>query len=98
MTSALQDARVALTLDRMHSEAERTDPPLLEKAEGKSLAERAALFGDAFIPVDRDAGRLLYTLVRGSFPGTVVEFDRTETLFTNPSDQRTVDYVTGRFG
>jgi predicted O-methyltransferase YrrM len=74
MTSALQDARVALTLDRMHSEAERTDPPLLEKAEGKSLAERAALFGDAFIPVDRDTGRLLYTLVRGSLPGTVVEF------------------------
>ena len=34
----------------------------------------------------------------GSRTGTVVEFDRTETLFTNPSDQRTVDYVTGRFG
>jgi predicted O-methyltransferase YrrM len=74
MKSSLQDARVALTLDRMHSEAERTDPPLLEKAEGKSLAERAALFGGAFIPVDRDAGRFLYTLVRGSSPGTVVEF------------------------
>ena len=74
MTSALQDARVALTLDRMHSEAARTDPPLLERAEGKSLAERAVLFGDAFIPVGRDAGRLLYTLVRGSLPGTVVEF------------------------
>ena len=33
-----------------------------------------------------------------SGPGTVVEFDATETIFTNPSDQRTEDYVTGRFG
>jgi phosphate transport system ATP-binding protein len=30
--------------------------------------------------------------------GTVVEFDHTETLFTKPSDRRTEDYVTGRFG
>jgi phosphate transport system ATP-binding protein len=30
--------------------------------------------------------------------GTVVEFDRTETMFTNPSDPRTEAYITGRFG
>jgi phosphate transport system ATP-binding protein len=34
----------------------------------------------------------------GSRTGTIVEFDRTETIFTNPNDQRTEDYVTGRFG
>jgi phosphate transport system ATP-binding protein len=34
----------------------------------------------------------------GHRTGTVVEFDKTETIFTNPSDQRTEDYVTGRFG
>ncbi len=34
----------------------------------------------------------------GSRTGTVVEFDRTETIFTNPSDPRTEGYVTGRFG
>jgi len=34
----------------------------------------------------------------GHRTGTVVEFDRTETIFTNPNDQRTEDYVTGRFG
>jgi phosphate transport system ATP-binding protein len=34
----------------------------------------------------------------GQRTGTVVEFDRTETMFTNPSDKRTEDYVTGRFG
>jgi phosphate transport system ATP-binding protein len=34
----------------------------------------------------------------GNRTGTVVEFDRTETIFTNPSDQRTEAYITGRFG
>jgi phosphate transport system ATP-binding protein len=34
----------------------------------------------------------------GSRTGTVVEFDQTETIFTNPSDERTEAYVTGRFG
>lgn len=30
--------------------------------------------------------------------GRLVEFDETKTIFTNPSDQRTEDYITGRFG
>ncbi len=30
--------------------------------------------------------------------GEVVEFDRTARIFTHPRDQRTEDYVTGRFG
>ena len=34
----------------------------------------------------------------GQRTGTVVEFDRIETIFTNPTDPRTEDYVTGRFG
>jgi phosphate transport system ATP-binding protein len=34
----------------------------------------------------------------GHRTGTVVEFDRTETIFTNPADERTEAYVTGRFG
>ncbi|HEY7660648.1 MAG TPA: phosphate ABC transporter ATP-binding protein PstB [Actinomycetota bacterium] len=34
----------------------------------------------------------------GHRTGTVVEFDQTETIFTNPNDPRTEDYVTGRFG
>ncbi|MEY2404371.1 MAG: hypothetical protein QOD38_1922, partial [Acidimicrobiaceae bacterium] len=28
----------------------------------------------------------------------LVEFDRTETMFSNPGDERTENYVTGRFG
>jgi phosphate transport system ATP-binding protein len=34
----------------------------------------------------------------GQRTGTIVEFDRTEAIFTKPQDQRTEDYVTGRFG
>ena len=30
--------------------------------------------------------------------GNLVEFDKTEKIFTNPSDKRTEDYITGRFG
>jgi phosphate transport system ATP-binding protein len=34
----------------------------------------------------------------GHRTGTIVEYDKTETIFTNPRDARTEDYVTGRFG
>jgi phosphate transport system ATP-binding protein len=34
----------------------------------------------------------------GSRHGILVEIDRTDRIFTNPSDQRTDDYITGRFG
>jgi phosphate transport system ATP-binding protein len=30
--------------------------------------------------------------------GKLIELDRTEKIFTNPSDKRTEDYITGRFG
>jgi phosphate transport system ATP-binding protein len=31
-------------------------------------------------------------------PGQIVEIDDTEKIFSNPSDQRTEDYISGRFG
>ena len=34
----------------------------------------------------------------GERTGILVEYDRTDKIFTQPSDQRTEDYVTGRFG
>ena len=30
--------------------------------------------------------------------GNLVEFDKTQTMFTKPTDKRTEDYITGRFG
>jgi phosphate transport system ATP-binding protein len=34
----------------------------------------------------------------GDRTGLLVEYDRTDSIFTQPSDKRTEDYVTGRFG
>jgi phosphate transport system ATP-binding protein len=34
----------------------------------------------------------------GKRTGILVEYDKTDKLFTNPADKRTEDYVTGRFG
>ncbi|MDX1436966.1 MAG: phosphate ABC transporter ATP-binding protein, partial [Anaerolineales bacterium] len=30
--------------------------------------------------------------------GSLVEYNQTDQIFTNPNDQRTEDYITGRFG
>ena len=35
---------------------------------------------------------------QGSRTGRLVEFDRTQTIFTSPADPRTEGYITGRFG
>jgi phosphate transport system ATP-binding protein len=47
---------------------------------------------------DRTAFFTVDVAVDGHRTGHIVEFDRTETIFTNPADRRTEDYVTGRFG
>jgi phosphate transport system ATP-binding protein len=47
---------------------------------------------------DRTAFFTVDVSEEGHRTGTVVEFDRTETIFTNPGDERTEAYVTGRFG
>jgi phosphate transport system ATP-binding protein len=30
--------------------------------------------------------------------GELIEFDQTNKIFTSPTDRRTQDYITGRFG
>ncbi len=47
---------------------------------------------------DRTAFFTVDVAADGHRTGHIVEFDRTETIFTNPSDRRTEGYVTGRFG
>lgn len=39
-----------------------------------------------------------FMMVNDKRAGELVEFDMTEKIFTNPTDTRTEDYVTGRFG
>jgi phosphate transport system ATP-binding protein len=55
--------------------------------------QQAARVSDrtAFLTVQLDASERRRT-------GRIVEYDHTEKIFTNPSDQRTEDYVTGKVG
>jgi phosphate transport system ATP-binding protein len=55
--------------------------------------QQAARVADrtAFFTVDTSRGE-------GSRVGTLVEHDVTDVIFSSPSDQRTLDYVTGKFG
>ncbi|MEK6326569.1 MAG: phosphate ABC transporter ATP-binding protein PstB [Actinomycetota bacterium] len=55
--------------------------------------QQAARISDrtAFLIVELDASEKHRT-------GRVVEYDETEKIFTNPSDRRTEDYVTGKVG
>ncbi len=46
----------------------------------------------------RVSQRCAFFLAGENEPGHVVEAGRTEAMFTNPQDQRTLDYVRGRFG
>jgi phosphate transport system ATP-binding protein len=39
-----------------------------------------------------------FTLKGPGEPGTLIEVDATQRIFTNPAEKRTEDYITGRFG
>jgi phosphate transport system ATP-binding protein len=47
-------------------------------------------------PVSQRAG--FFNLAGVGKPGQLVEIDDTEKIFSNPSDPRTEDYISGRFG
>jgi predicted O-methyltransferase YrrM len=77
VTTTLQDPNVANALDRMYREAADQMTALRELAglqPSASAQERADALSDFYLPVTPAAGRLLYSLVRGTRPNTVVEF------------------------
>jgi phosphate transport system ATP-binding protein len=45
-----------------------------------------------------DYTAMMMLMDRQTHTGTVIEYDDTKKIFTNPKDKRTEDYVTGRFG
>jgi phosphate transport system ATP-binding protein len=77
----------------------RIEDLMLELKENYSIVivthnmQQAARVSDmtAFLIVQLDASEKHRT-------GRVIEYDQTETIFTNPSDKRTEDYVTGKVG
>ena len=82
MTKPLET--LAPLLDRLHRAADAGDPALISRimdvsrAEGRPLDDAdprfAAMLAEAYIPVSRDVGRLLYILARAHGSRTIVEF------------------------
>ena len=46
----------------------------------------------------RVSNQCAFFLAEQGTPGVIVEHGPTEVMFSTPQDQRTLDYVTGRFG
>ena len=46
----------------------------------------------------RVSNRTAFMLAQEDLVGRLVEYGQTEQLFTSPSNKRTEDYITGRFG
>lgn len=80
MVNSLRNPRVESVLDRMYTATEEQTPLLreklgeLERLGSASAQARADAFGEFYIPVTPEAGRLMYSLVRAARPATVVEF------------------------
>ena len=66
------------------------------------LPSRRALrscFGSfSWAPFGNVSRTAFFSIEGAGKPGKLVEMDDTETMFSNPSRQATIDYVTGRFG
>jgi len=39
-----------------------------------------------------------FNIAGSGLPGKLIEYDKTEKVFSNPTEQQTEDYVSGRFG
>jgi predicted O-methyltransferase YrrM len=76
--TTLNEGPVAAELDRMYAESDAQRAGLRDRFRGfdqqASAQDRADAVSDVYMPVTRDAGRLLYTLVRATRPATIVEF------------------------
>ncbi|HZQ32056.1 MAG TPA: class I SAM-dependent methyltransferase [Mycobacterium sp.] len=79
MTTTLQNPKVAQALDRMYRESAKQMSALRDRRASlfqpsATPQERADALSEFYLPVTPVAGRLLYALVRGIRPNTVVEF------------------------
>jgi predicted O-methyltransferase YrrM len=81
MTNSLNTAQLQSVLTRLFDaaalEEDRDGPPPpagRSSWAGASADERSEAYQDFYIPISADAGKLLYALIRGARPATVVEF------------------------
>jgi phosphate transport system ATP-binding protein len=86
--SALDPISTTAIEDLMHSLKERYTIVIVthNMQQAARVADMTAFFS---VEVDEE---------KDHRTGILVEYDETPTIFTKPSDQRTEDYVTGRFG
>ena len=49
-------------------------------------------------PEDENLNIDTLSMIAFMYMGDLIEFDATNKMFTNPSQQQTEDYITGRFG
>ncbi len=86
--SALDPISTTAIEDLMHSLKERYTIVIVthNMQQAARVADMTAFFS---VEVDEEADNRI---------GILVEYDETPTIFTKPADQRTEDYVTGRFG
>ena len=84
--SALDPIATASIEDLMHTLKRRYTIVIVthNMQQAARVADRTAFFG-----LDTTGGHRV---------GTLIEYDETQKIFANPSDRRTRDYVTGRFG
>lgn len=101
--TTLDDDRVAGALDRMYAAADEQFAKLREDGSRRfadlsnaSAQERADALSDIYMPVTREAGRLLYSLVRATRPAIVVEFGMSFGLSTLHLASAARDNGTGR--
>jgi predicted O-methyltransferase YrrM len=81
MPNSLTDPPVRPVLDRLFRAADQDGAQWVSIRErhpdgfaAMSAGEQADAYGELYIPVSPEGGRLLYTLIRASRPATVVEF------------------------
>jgi predicted O-methyltransferase YrrM len=80
--STLTNWPVAPLLERLFAAAEQNDPTVMAKwhAQGAdrrdpiSSRQRAEELSEAYLPISREVGRLLYVLARTRQPRTIIEF------------------------
>lgn len=74
MTTTLDAEPVAKTLEDLYARAAEARKKPRPPEEGKSAQERADAAQERYMPIDPEAGKLLYSLIRATRPTTVVEF------------------------
>lgn len=79
MASTLTDGLVAATLERMYAESDaqfRSAWSNIDRSmfDNGTAQQRADAADEIYMPISRDAGRLMYSLIRAARPAAVVEF------------------------